>query len=386
MPKVCRNGRIGWVCALAGRLTVKGKQDVNAAAGGKGLEIGTVMEELEMRMNDGRTNRISRQQSEARRRKKAIRWIFLIAGVLFVISFILCMNDVYAELDGMQERVKQLEVREDPILPVGGGAQSQGKTEPVRTEPERTEKEDPVDVPIAWEVEKPVERTEEEVLRRLEELGQESPRIKEIYENNSKYPEKLLAALANNPEMEYFVSGYPGGDEEAGGMTESEKEQDFPLFLQWDPRWGYQSYGDGCIALTGCGPTCLSMVLFHLTRDETLTPDKIASYSEDNGYYVKGSGTAWALMQDLPKQYQVTVKQISSSEANLKAALDNGSVIICAMAKGEFTLYGHFIVIRGYDSEGFIVNDPNCVARSNRRWTFKEMKSQIRNVWTYKKK
>ena len=33
-----------------------------------------------------------------------------------------------------------------------------------------------------------------------------------------------------------------------------------PLFLQWDERWGYRSYGGDFLAVTGCGPTALSMV------------------------------------------------------------------------------------------------------------------------------
>lgn len=45
----------------------------------------------------------------------------------------------------------------------------------------------------------------------------------------------------------------------------------------------------------------------------------------------------------------------------------------------------HFIVIYGYDSKGFKVNDPNCVARSNERWTFSELQYQIKYIWAYKK-
>ena len=169
-----------------------------------------------------------------------------------------------------------------------------------------------------------------------------------------------------------------------GGITESEKEQEFPLFLQWDPRWGYESYGESCIGLTGCGPTCLSMVLFYLTGDETLTPDKIAQYSMENGYYAQGSGTAWTLMQNMPKLYDVKVTEVSLSERKIKTALDKGSIIICAMGKGYFTTSGHYIVIYGYDKNGFMVNDPNCVARSNVRWSFSEIQYQIKNIWAYK--
>lgn len=236
-----------------------------------------------------------------------------------------------------------------------------------------------------WKVGKPAERTETEVLQRLNELGQTSNMIDQIYQNHSKYPKELLAALANNPEMADFVSKYPDGDGMTGEITESEKEQEFPLFLQWDPRWGYESYGESCIGLAGCGPTCLSMVMFYLTRDETLTPDKIAGYSMENGYYVKGTGTSWSLMEDVPKQYGVKVSSLNPTANNIRAVLDNRGVIICAMGTGDFTISGHYIVIYGYDIEGFKINDPNCVARSDKKWSFSEIEGQIKNIWVYDK-
>ena len=51
-----------------------------------------------------------------------------------------------------------------------------------------------------------------------------------------------------------------------------------PLFLQWDPRWGYTEYGeDSFLGLSGCGPTCLSMVLYYLTGDKSLTKTTFTS-------------------------------------------------------------------------------------------------------------
>lgn len=321
----------------------------------------------------GSNVRINRRQMEIRRKKQMIRWIALLVRALLLAVIVFCIRNIYARLEEMQMELERLEIEQYGMIQTSADSQALGQPGDM----------DYIGSLDTWEAEKPIERTETEVLQRLSELGQISSLIEEIYQNHSRYPNDLLAALANNPEMADFVFGYPGRDGVTGGITVSEKEQEFPLFLQWDPRWGYESYGESCIGLAGCGPTCLSMVLFYLTNDETLTPDTIAAYSMKNGYYVEETGTSWILMEDVPKLYGIKVTSISSSENKMRAVLDNGGIIICAMRKGDFTLSGHYIVIYGYDNEGFMVNDPNCVARSNRRWAFSEIQYQIKNIWAY---
>lgn len=234
------------------------------------------------------------------------------------------------------------------------------------------------------EVDAPKVRSREEVLRRLKSLGAENDTIREIYEDRAAYPEKLLEALANNPEMAGFVSGYTGVESKAReGLTREEKAAEYPLFLQWDPRWGYVKYGkDSCIALSGCGPTCLAMAMFYLTGDESFTPDAMAAYSMKNGHYIPGVGTAWALLTELPPLYGVKVGEPGIAEEELQKALDGGKVLICSMQAGDFTAGGHFVVVYGWDEEGFLINDPNCVARSLRRWTWEEIGDQVRHIWS----
>ena len=234
-------------------------------------------------------------------------------------------------------------------------------------------------------VESPEKRSKREVLERLRELGEDSEMIAGILERHLDYPDKLLEALANNPEMADFASRWDGPKRKAaGGLTDGEKEQDYPLFLQWDPRWGYVEYGDkSCIGLSGCGPTCLSMALYYLTGDESITPDRVGNYSMENGCYISGVGTAWAMMEEMPSEYGIRVRQPKASESEMKTVLDDGEIIILSMGPGYFTAAGHFIVVYGYDEGGFSVNDPNCVARSRRKWSYDELEGQIKNMWVF---
>lgn len=328
--------------------------------------------------NSGRNVRMSRQQIEKRRKKRLRRKIYNFTIVVVIVLLLLCIINIYARLEKVQTTLKQLDTHQS-------GALDMKQSEVERTEQKGTGGAVYAHSIVSVEVDKPVERTEEEVIQRLNELGKSNSAIKGICENSSQYPKDLLAALANNPEMADFAAGYSDGNgESTGGLTVAEKEQDFPLFLQWDPRWGYESYGNGsCIGLAGCGPTCLSMALYYLTGDESLTPDAIADYSMKNGYYVDGTGTAWALMEDVPKLYGIGVTKLSAEESNIKATLDNGGVVICSVGRGDFTTSGHYILIYGYDREGFLINDPNCVARSGKRWIFSEIRWQIKNIWAY---
>ena len=234
-------------------------------------------------------------------------------------------------------------------------------------------------------VDAPVQRSASEVLARLKELGSKDERIAEIAENFRDYPENMLEALANNPEMADFVAGYPeAAGTVTGGLTKEERAHGCPLLLQWDPRWGYAPYGDDSnIGLAGCGPTALAMVLYSLTGNEELTPGTIAEYAMNHGYYMSGSGTRWALMDELPGNYDIAVNHPAFDETGLKKALDDGALLIFAMRAGDFTVAGHFIVVYGYGEDGFWVNDPNCVARSRRSWTFLELYGQVKQVWAF---
>ena len=328
------------------------------------------------------------QQQAALRRKTGVLSFFVF--ILLMLNALMAVN-MHFRMRQMNETLKTIQSH----LSIGGldGSAEDGQASSSGQTGSEVSAAMAGDTPVTGQdyvnlcgleyVDRPRERTMEQVWERLSQLAEEDERIAGILENSYKYPDKLLEALANNPEMTDFVMGY---EENAGRvfgtLTQDEMKQDFPLFLQWDPRWGYGDYGDGSnIGLAGCGPTCLSMALFYLTGDESLTPDRMAEYSMKNGYYISGTGTAWALLQDVPEQYGISVSQSKAEENTMKTALDKGSVIICSMGPGDFTAAGHFIVIYGYDKKGFLVNDPNCVARSRQTWSFSDLKGQIKNIW-----
>ena len=155
-----------------------------------------------------------------------------------------------------------------------------------------------------------------------------------------------------------------------------------PQYFQHDSKWGSEPYAGGTIADSGCGPTCLSMVVVHFTGNENKNPKWMAQYSTENGYIQNGK-TAWSMMSEGAKECGVNVEQMPKSEEKMKQVLEEGKVIITSMGPGVFTKAGHFIVIAGYEDGKFIVNDPNSLENSEKTWKYDEIQNQIKNIWVY---
>lgn len=207
--------------------------------------------------------------------------------------------------------------------------------------------------------------------------------VEELVEKG--YPESLAELYVRNSEAKEFVLGYKnynGNTEEIDVSGEIRKGK-IPVFLQWDFRWGYETYGDDFMALTGCGPTALSMVYSGLTGDASLHPLKMARFAEENGYYVKGSGSSWNMMTGLAESIGLTVWKPSFTAQSILAELEQGHPIICIMGPGDFTTTGHFIVLTGVMEGQVTVNDPNSPKNSEKLWDVDVLMKQTRDLWAY---
>ena len=194
-----------------------------------------------------------------------------------------------------------------------------------------------------------------------------------------RYPKELIALLDANPETLDFVLGYPNRKEMAA--TVAYDRSTVPLFLQWDPNWGYETYGSSYLAVTGCGPTCLAMAGYYLTGDDDMMPDKVAEFAEKNGYYAPGYGSSWTLISEGSKELGLTAEELPLVKKKMVNALEEGRPIILAMGEGDFTTTGHYILLTGVEDGAFRVNDPNSILRSEKLWTYEELEPQIRNIW-----
>lgn len=208
------------------------------------------------------------------------------------------------------------------------------------------------------------------------------------------YPKSLIKLYKNNSEAREFVLDYEKNmkKEEGNNIKEIDLSDDIskagkgnvPLFVQWDERWGYSKYGDDYMAITGCGPTSLSMVYCGLTGRNDYTPLEVAKMADQGGYYVEGQGSSWEMMTEVASEMGLEANNISLDEDCIINSLENDRPIICIMGPGDFTSCGHFIVLKAIDEEGrVLVNDPNSVKRSSKHWNLEKIMPQIKNLWSY---
>lgn len=157
-----------------------------------------------------------------------------------------------------------------------------------------------------------------------------------------------------------------------------------PLLMQWDWRWGYDWYGGGPAGLTGCAPTCMTMIGLGLTGDESFTPRDMCAYSESAGFWVPGSGTSWSLVTNAFPNHPIRSAQISTDEGTIRSELQAGHPVLINVGIGKFSAVGHFMVLAGLADDGtFILNDPNNLENCSRTWPWSDLSTEVVSAWSF---
>ena len=209
-----------------------------------------------------------------------------------------------------------------------------------------------------------------------------------LQKHKALFSKNKVEGAEGNAGLIHFLYAYGTGTysvPEQKTLTKEEMAQKLPLLIQWDARWGYESYGDSNIGICGCAPTCLAMVATGLTQNEHFTPAMVAAYAMKKDYYLAGTGTKWALFAGFARDYGLTCRTVGTDSSAILTELKKGNPVICSMSAGTFTLGGHFIVLCGEENGKILVNDPNNVEYSNREWSIEEFADEIKNAWAFEK-
>lgn len=204
-----------------------------------------------------------------------------------------------------------------------------------------------------------------------------------ILNNINKIPLELLELAIRNNEAIDFVSNYPFRKKyKKISIKDDYTPGEIPLFLQWDERWGYNKYSDEFLAINGCAPTSLAMVIVGLTGDTSINPKVIADYSYNNGFYVEGVGTSWSLMTDGASYFGLNSEYLNLNKSSILTSLKKGNPVIASVKPGIFTTVGHFLVVTGLDEDGkLIINDPNSIKNSSKTWDVDVFLNEVKALW-----
>ena len=278
-----------------------------------------------------------RRKKYSKRKQQVRRQLLVIAGVLLMIIVALVSCQI-------QRHKKEAEVKETTKI----------------TQQEKEEKE-----------------TVETEAQRLERVKREA--------KENGYPEGVIDLLGKNKETIDFVEDYgeKKDDPSADTIGDDLEAGEIPQLIQWDERWGYAPYGTSIVAVSGCGPTCLSMVAAGLNEDPSITPAKVAAYGTENSYVDENNDTYWKFMSEAGANWNLSSYEGLLSEEQVSAELTAGHPIICSVGPGDFTKIGHFIVLTGYESGNVTVNDPFSQKNSDKTWVYAEIADQIKAMWIY---
>lgn len=227
-------------------------------------------------------------------------------------------------------------------------------------------------------------KSKKEKKKKKEETpGEKLTRVREEAEA-AGYPDEIIKLLSKNPETVDFVENYGKKKDTVPADSIGEViKGEIPGLIQWDERWGYAAYGTSTIAVSGCGPTCMSMVVSGLTGDDSITPAVVAAYGAEQGYIDEENNTFWQFMGEASQNWGVSCREISVVEAKVAEELQAGHPIICSVGPGDFTKNGHFIVLVGYENGNVKVHDPFSMENTEKTWVYADIVEQFKAMWVY---
>lgn len=189
----------------------------------------------------------------------------------------------------------------------------------------------------------------------LEELNNVIDNV--VQNNSAEYQNALKNAVLTN---------ILTNSEYVRGVRIEDGEISFVYYNQYD--YPNTPYGGSTIAISGCGPTSVAIVLSTLL-DQDILPSEVGDYLADNGFLETG-GTNREGFANVFDEYGLEYSYLPETSENIISALEAGNMIVYGVGVSDFTSGSHFIVLTGLDSEGnVIVADPASYDRTGCSWS-----------------
>lgn len=221
---------------------------------------------------------------------------------------------------------------------------------------------------------------------KLAELAETDERAQFIIDNEELYPDDVLKYVNDEDEDEFnYIYNYPFFKDSYKTMSFTEEElnsAEVPALYMNDKRWAYENAGE--VKYWGCAAVSITMANLYVNRNSAIDPVKIMNYSDEMAYTVLGGIDETHINKILDHfgiSYTETVLEKPLTESELKALLDNKKTAVIAAMHGD-TFGNHALIIRGYDENGFYINDPADEENTAQPWDFDVFENEMSGYWT----
>ena len=161
---------------------------------------------------------------------------------------------------------------------------------------------------------------------------------------------------------------------------------DMPLYYQQDyPENVVSWHGEETsVAQSGCGATCVSMVIGYFYPEEEPEPDDVMRLAGDMGFY-RGDGLGRDALRLLLAEYEIIGRWRELDARAIENTLRKGKPIVVYVGPGYFTESGHYIVLRGIAENGeLLVADPNSREKTEEKtYRFAEIIRQAKGDYPF---
>lgn len=141
-------------------------------------------------------------------------------------------------------------------------------------------------------------------------------------------------------------------------------------YNQSDSRWADYLYGGSDpLAVYGCGPTVMAMLVNSFTENTCQPPD-MAAWAAANHYWSPGYGTKHEFILEGAAAFGLHAEPFKDFTAEgVMAELKSGHILVALMGPGHFSDSGHFIIITDdWPDNQVRVADPARIERTEAAW------------------
>lgn len=242
---------------------------------------------------------------------------------------------------------------------------------------QQTSETNPVDARVAAGVSEDLTNSFSAELNRNEKLAQ-------IAAHANEYDQRLLELALTQPATIDFVAGYPSAEKVAQPYGDTVTQGTPPALFCWDTRWGAVDYADAPLALTGSGPTALSMAYMGLTGKTDRTPADLAQLVTDAGMTTDGSGMSGDFLTGSSvTDLGLTCSSYASNTDNLTQLLNSGTFIMIESNLGATDGSSHWILVTSRQEDGTVlVLDPTNPDNNTHPWAASTVASSGTTLYT----